>query len=104
MIHKRSICSACLLVLALAGTLQTATAADEEGESMGVIEAVDREAGIVVIDGQRYRTYGNRVQPPQGTHSESENYETRPFQRGMIVRYTVKPGNPPVIQRAWSIE
>lgn len=101
--RKRLVYGALLLGLAFGGPMHAA-GADDEGVRMGVVQQVDKSAGIVVIDGQRYRTYGNRVQPPQGTHSESENRETRPFERGLIVRYTVKPGNPPVILQAWSID
>lgn len=99
--HKRVICGVALLALALLGPAPAA-AADEA--RIGVVQEVDAEAGIVVIDGNRYRSYGRQVQPPPDVASESRDYETRPFERGMIVRYTLQPGNPPIIGEAWSID
>ena len=102
--YKRSIWAACLLVLALAGATQAAAPPDEDEVLIGVVQEVDNDAGIVVIDGKRYRSYGHRVHPPPEVPSESEDYETRQFSRGMIIEFTVMPGDPPIIRRAWALD
>jgi len=93
-----------VLVLVGAIGLASPVAADDEGVRTGVVQEVDRDAGIVVIDDRGYRYDGQRVQPPPDVSPESENHRTRAFERGMIVRYTVEPGDPPGIQQAWSID
>ena len=101
--RKQTIRGAFLLAAALALPVQPA-GADDEGVRTGVVQEVDSGAGIVVIDGQRYRTGGLIVQPPPEVSKESPDYRQRPFSRGMIVRFTVKPGNPPGILRAWALD
>lgn len=103
-IRKRLIGAVVLLGLAATAPLHAAGEGGEEGVRTGVIQQVDEAAGIVVIDDQRYRTYGNRVQPRPGISSESNDYRTRPFERGMIVRFSVGPGSPPIIREAWALD
>jgi hypothetical protein len=99
----KRVLSAVLLLVGVVG-LAGPVAADDEGMRTGVVQEVDREAGIVVINDRSYRYDGQRVQPPPNVSPESENHRTRAFERGMIVRYTVKPGDPPGIQQAWSVD
>ncbi len=101
--RKRLVHGALLLGLAFGGPMHAA-GADDEGVRTGVVRQVDESAGIVVIDGQRYRYGGQPVQPPAGISPESDGYRTRPFTRGMIVRFTVEPGDPPGIQEAWALD
>lgn len=102
-IHKRVLFGVAVLLATLLGPVQ-AVGAEDEGVRIGVVQEVDQAAGIVVIDGTRYRSYGRRVQPPPEVPSESEGYESRPFERGLIVQFTTLPGNPPIIERAWSLD
>jgi len=99
--RKQSTAGALLLTLALA--LPTA-GAQEEGVQTGVVQQVDPATGVVVIDGQRYRYGGKVVQPPPDVSTESENYRERAFARGMIVQFTVAPGDPPGILEAWALD
>ncbi|MDZ7828343.1 MAG: hypothetical protein U5K33_02275 [Halofilum sp. (in: g-proteobacteria)] len=100
MTFRKQLMYSVLLAVGLSGP----AAAEDEGVRTGVVQEVEPSAGIVVIDDQRYRYEGKSVQPPPGVSAESEQYRRRPFERGLIVRFTVAPGNPPAIQEAWSID
>lgn len=100
MTFRKQLVYSVLLAVGLSGP----AVAEDEGVRTGVIQEVEPSTGIVVIDDRRYRYQGQRVQPPPGVSAESEQYRTRPFERGLIVRFTVTPGNPPAIQEAWSID
>ena len=95
-----------LVVVTIAALLgaPAVLAAEEEGVRTGVVQEVDRQTGLVVIDDARYRLEGKRVQPPPSVGAESEDYRTRPFRAGMIVRFTLQPGNPPAILEAWAVD
>lgn len=93
--------AAIVLIVAAPGT---APAAEGEGVRTGYVQRVDYAAGYVVIDERRYRLQGKRVQPPPEVGAESEDYHTRPFEAGMIVRYTLAPGDPPAIHEAWAVD
>jgi hypothetical protein len=58
----------------------------------------------VVIGDRPYRTLGRQVRPPRELDPEDAGYRSRPFQEGMIVRFTLEPGDPPAIQEAWAVD
>lgn len=100
--RRQSTFGALVLAVALGLPVQTAGADDEA--RTGVVQQVDPAADTVVIDGQRYRYGGQLVEPPPEVSQESPDYRQRPFSRGMIVRFTVRPGDPPGIHQAWSLD
>lgn len=89
----------------LAGAaLAAAPALAEEEARTGLVQSVTDQGRYVVIDGQRYETRGRLVEPPPDVSGESQQYDTRPFQEGMVVRFTYHSGEPPAIKRAWVAE
>lgn len=95
---------AMLAAFALLATAPGLTRAEDEGVRTGVVQEVDRDRGVVVIGDRPYRTLGRQVQPPQGLDPEDSGYRSRPFREGMIVRFTLEPGDPPAIQEAWAVD
>lgn len=93
-----------ILLGAALGLPVSAPAQEDEGVAIGVVQAVERAGGYVVIDDRRYRTRGLKVKPPRDVTAEDNAYRTRPFREGMIVRFTVEPGQPPAIKEAWALD
>ena len=93
-----------MLILLLMSFTAGATAADDEGVHMGLVRQVNADTGYAVIGDQRYAYNGQRVQPPPDVNSESKAHRTQPLREGMIVRFTLKPGNPPGIHELWALD